>query len=97
MTAEEVIRAAIPDASEALCEHIVWARTPAPCAPLTAQSLFKAAARWKRAELHGLTLCEFCDRLAVADDSLCARCSAALRSNAGIKPPASRAARGRSA
>jgi hypothetical protein len=78
MTAEEVILKAIPGATEALCEHIFWARTSSPFVQLTTKTLFKAAARWRRAELHGLTLCEFCDRLAVVGDSLCPQCRRAL-------------------
>jgi hypothetical protein len=85
MTAEEVILKAIPGAPEALCEHILWSRTSAPFSPLTAKILFKAAARWRRAELHGLTLCEFCDRLAAAGDSLCTQCRRALNNAKQIK------------
>jgi len=73
-----IVRCAIPEASEGLADHILWGRTPAPCIPLTAKILYHAASRWKRAEQHGLTLCECCDRLAVTDRSLCAPCAAAL-------------------
>jgi hypothetical protein len=43
MTPAQIIRAAIPEADEVLCDHILWGRTPFPMGAITAQSLFKAA------------------------------------------------------
>lgn len=73
-----VIRAAIPGASDELCDFILWGRTPYPCGPVTPRSLFKAASAWRRAEEHGLRLCDWCHRLALANDSVCGVCRAAL-------------------
>ena len=78
MTAEEIIRAAIPGASEGLCDHILWARTPFPIGRVTAQSLYRAASAWRRAYAKNIELCEFCHRKAT-DGTLCERCSVALR------------------
>lgn len=67
----DIIRAAIPDADDALCEYIVWARTHYPMAPVAAQMLYKAALQYRRATDKGLQLCEFCDRLAENQTEQC--------------------------
>jgi len=49
MNAERIIQVAIPNASDAVMEHVIWGMTPFPCGAITAQSLFKAACRYRRA------------------------------------------------
>lgn len=78
MKIQDVIRAAIPGASDELCEFIVWERTPAPVGAITARSLYKAADRFRRAEDNGIRLCEMCDRIARDGHYLCAECKRAL-------------------
>lgn len=78
MTSEEIIRAAIPGASDGLCDHILWGRTPFPVGSITPKSLYRAASAWKRACDKNIELCELCHRKAT-DGMLCERCSAALR------------------
>jgi hypothetical protein len=73
----QVIRNAIPAATDSLCEHIIWGRTPYPFVRLTAKSLWKAADRFRRAEEHGVELCEMCDRPAKAFE-LCQSCGQTL-------------------
>lgn len=77
MNALTVIRAAIPNASEELCEHIVWGRTPFPFAKVPAQALYKAASRYARAKQNNVSLCDWCDNKATIRD-LCANCAKAL-------------------
>lgn len=76
----DVVRAAIPEADESLCEYVIWGRTPYPCSPLTAKDVYRAAYRLKRATDSGKKLCDWCDRLATQGD-LCDKCRAALCSN----------------
>jgi hypothetical protein len=77
MNAADCIRAAIPDADAAPCDHIVWGRTPFPVGAVTARDYYKAASRWKRAQDHGIRLCDFCDNIAV-DGWNCQACIDAL-------------------
>jgi len=84
MTPFDCIRAAIPEASDALCDHIMWGRTPFPFAKLGAREFYKAASRYQRAASNNIRLCDFCDRLADHDRWTCAPCGAAL----GLSPPA---------
>jgi hypothetical protein len=77
MTAADCIRAAIPGADDALCEHIVWGRTPFPFTKLSVRDLYRAASRFKRAQDHGLRLCDWCDNIA-ADGWNCQACIDAL-------------------
>lgn len=77
MTFEQVIRAAMPDASEAVVDYVLWGRTPFPMGKVSARDLYQAAARFRRACISGHQLCELCDRVA-ADGWICARCNAAL-------------------
>lgn len=79
MTPAQIIRGAIPDASDALCEHILWGRTPYPCGQITAKSLYRAASRLRRAAESGRHLCDFCDNLAEAGSDLCGDCASVLR------------------
>lgn len=79
MTPAEVVRAAIPGASDGLVEHIVWGRTPFPCGPITTRSLYDAARRWLRAGKSGKQLCELCDRVVTPPEEwTCDRCLAAM-------------------
>ena len=79
MTPIQVIQLAIPGAPEELCDHIIWARTPFPCGKITAQSLYKAARSWDRAQAKGIELCDFCEnRVPAGQRFLCERCSSAL-------------------
>lgn len=79
MTAAEVIRKAIPDASTDMCEYILWERTPYPMGQVTARSLYKVASRAKRAWDHRLTLCQLCDRKVEGKRIVCRRCERILR------------------
>ena len=63
MLMSDIIKAAIPDASEETCDFILWSRTPFPVGAITARSLYKAASRVQRCSMKGLRLCEFCDNL----------------------------------
>lgn len=65
MTPADCIRAAIPGASDQLCEHIVWGRTPFPFTKLSARDFYRAAHRFQRAEAKGIRLCDWCDNIAV--------------------------------
>ena len=77
-TVAEVVRAALPDANEELCDFILWCRTPFPAGAISAKSLYQAARRWGRAQDHNLRLCEMCDRLAEPGKDLCQNCDVAL-------------------
>lgn len=77
----DVIRAAMPQASADLCEHIIWGRTPYPCGQITAKSLYRAAHGFKRATDGGRRLCDCCNRLAIKN-GLCARCRITLNAHA---------------
>ena len=79
MTALEVVRAAIPDATEAVVEHILWGRTPFPCVGISARQLYQAAVSFRRAKANGIELCAYCHRPALEPDSLCASCRDGLR------------------
>ncbi len=79
-----IVRAAIPDATEELVEHVLWERTPFPVGKITAKSLYHAAARFRRAIEHKHRLCIFCDRFARADAWECEYCAKALAA-AGAK------------
>ncbi len=78
MLINEIIRAAIPDASEAMCEYILWERTPFPVGKITAKSLYRAAARTRRCSERGIKLCDFCDNIAVEGRWACVRCNEVL-------------------
>mgnify|MGYP001614447862 CR=1 FL=1 len=78
MNAQQIIRAAIPEADDALCEHILWGRTPFPCSAISARSLYLAAHRYKRASANKIHLCDFCDNIAAPNDTVCSECGSAL-------------------
>ena len=75
--AERVIRAAIPDCDDSVIQHVIWGRTPYPFAPVTPRSLYRAASGLRRAGAKGVTLCDFCERIAT-EYWTCAICRAAL-------------------
>jgi hypothetical protein len=77
MTPADCIRAAIPGADDALCDHIVWGRTPFPFTKLSARDFYRAARCFKRAQDHGISLCDFCDNIAV-NKFCCKACDDAL-------------------
>lgn len=78
----DVIRAAIPDADEAMCDYILWDRTPFPFKQLTARELYKTAASFHRGQRAGITFCDLCPRPAVVHLSyLCIPCHRALQAS----------------
>lgn len=79
LTAADIIRAAIPDADDELCDFIVWARTPFPMTRTNAREFFRAASQWRRAQAKGNQLCDRCDRIAEPDHWQCAPCRDALQ------------------
>jgi hypothetical protein len=80
-TIAEVVQAAIPDADDSVIDFILWERTPYPAGAITARSIYRAASRLRRASAHNLRLCDYCDHLAIAGKSMCARCATALSCN----------------
>ena len=88
MNAGQIIRAAIPNASDETCEYVLWERTGYPFKRLTARDLYKAASRMKRAEDNGIVLCDFCDNKA-NENYICDSCrevlDAARRNRAEVK------------
>lgn len=79
MTIDEIIKNAIPDATDELCERIILTRVPYPMGAMTAKSLWKAAYRHKRATEKGLRLCDLCDGIVAPGKSVCEKCDRALR------------------
>ena len=79
MNALEVVRAAIPNADRGLAETILWGRTPFPMGQVTVRDLYLAASRFRRAQDHGVTLCEFCDRKAEGQMFTCRSCTKIFR------------------
>lgn len=75
MTPQQIIRAAIPDASDEECDYVLWSRTPFPIGKVTAKSIYKAASRVLRAFNHKRRLCECCDNEITNGKYLCDRCS----------------------
>ena len=77
-----IIRAAIPNCSDAQADYVLWSRTPFPIGRVSARSLYKAASGLYRASKRGISLCDFCHKPAINND-LCADChssfSAALK------------------
>jgi hypothetical protein len=79
VTHHDIIRAALPKASDGLCEHILWSRTPYPCARSTPRELYRAASQIRRAASHGRSLCDFCERLAIDGGWCCEQCKAMIK------------------
>jgi len=78
MDIRTIIRAAIPDATDEVCEWILWERTPFPVGAISARSVYRAAARVRRAAAGKKRLCELCDRLAEPGKWICHRCKDAI-------------------
>jgi hypothetical protein len=78
-TFAQVVKAAVPGASDDFIEHIIWGRTPYPCGAITAKSLYKAASQYNRAYQHHIRLCDWCHRPAELNDYMCKHCNDALR------------------
>lgn len=78
MMPSEIIQKTIPGISEEMIDYIIWCRTPHPFKALTAREVYKAADRWRRAQDHGIFLCEFCNNEARHDDWVCSKCERAL-------------------
>ena len=85
MTPQQIVRVAMPGASDGLCEYVLWERTPFPFGRVTAHSIYRAASRVKRAHEHKRTLCDFCDNEVTDGAHLCHRCKTALSSNASLR------------
>ena len=81
-TVAEIVRAAIPDADDAIVERVLWGRTPFPIGAVTARGIYRAASGLRRAEQKSVRLCDCCHRIAQAGDWTCASCSEALRRSA---------------
>jgi hypothetical protein len=80
MRIDEVVRKAIPNASDELVDFIVWNRTPYPIGRVTAESLYKAADRFERARRKGIYLCTFCDnKVENIKQMTCKRCEESLK------------------
>lgn len=88
MTPADCIRAAIPDADDALCHYIVWNRTPFPMGRVSARDFYRAASAFKRAGAKGIRLCETCHNIAV-DDWNCASCNKILSDCRKVAAPSS--------
>lgn len=61
---QDVIRAALPSATDTDCEYVLWNRTAYPFKKLTARDIYKAASRTRRAGANGIQLCDHCDNRA---------------------------------
>lgn len=86
--ARAIIRAAIPDADDGVCEVVLWGRTPFPFAPVSARELYRAAHGLARANRRGVQLCDFCPRPAGPTRWLCALCEKVLareRDEGGVR------------
>lgn len=79
MSPADVIRAAMPDATDADCEFVLWERTPFPFERMTARKLYKAASGLVRAGKSGIVLCDLCSRKADFDRFTCKPCAVALK------------------
>lgn len=78
MNAEDIVRAAIPNASEGLVNYMLWGRTSFPFTSVSARDLYKAASGYKRAWDGGKQLCDLC-HIADYDKYTCKSCEDALR------------------
>ena len=78
-TMSRIIQAAIPSADETLCDHILWGQTPFPCGAISAQMLYKAASRVRRAAKNKIRLCDHCSNKAQTGKWECSRCNVMLQ------------------
>jgi hypothetical protein len=74
MNALDVVRAAMPDATEEDAEFIVWARTPFPMVEGAARNIYRAASGWARATRNGRVLCDLCWRAVTGEGMTCETC-----------------------
>lgn len=74
MNVERIVRAAIPEATSSVIDHILWGRTPYPCGAITPKSLYKAADSWARACRNNLYLCDLCHRVDEGSKGACDHC-----------------------
>lgn len=79
MTFQELISKALPGASEAEIDFVLWNRTPFPFDPRP-RVLFKRASGYRRACANGVVLCELCSRTTRPGKWTCQRCDDALAS-----------------
>jgi len=86
MLISDVIRAAIPNADESTCEHILWGRTAFPFISLTAKDIYRAASSFQRAKIKNTRLCDWCHRIAQEGKTECKSCYDALN-NANDRRP----------
>lgn len=77
---KQIIRAAIPTASEELCGFILWEKTPFPMGRVSARKLYKAASTYKRACDNDIQLCDLCDNKVTHHKFTCDKCYGFLRS-----------------
>ena len=85
MNIQQIIKAAIPDADETVCDWILWGRLPYPFAKLTAKDIYKAAHRFKRVDVKGKRLCDLCDKLVECDNWTCDTCKSSLSNAAALE------------
>jgi hypothetical protein len=90
MQACDVIRAAIPGASDELCEHVVWGRTPFPFSGATKDQairiLYRSASGFHRANVKGTRLCDHCERVTDGKSFICDRCRSSInRANSHVE------------
>lgn len=74
MNFKEIIKKAIPDANDAICDHILWGRTPFPFVKMGARTLYKAASGFSRACNNNRILCDFCHNEAKTKEAVCEKC-----------------------
>lgn len=79
MTPNEIVRTAIPNASDGLVDHILWGRTSFPFTKINAKMLYKSATGFKRATDNKLTLCDMCDNIAITGKYICTKCLTSIR------------------
>lgn len=78
MTVQEIVRLAIPEADDSLCEYVLWDRTAFPFEKVTPLRIYRAAYRLRVAGENGIRLCELCDNEAKPGTWTCKECEDAL-------------------
>jgi hypothetical protein len=73
MNVMEVARAAAPDFDDDLLDYLLWERTPFPMR-ISFRDIYYGIRRAVRASKHHLILCEYCNRIAEPNRSLCSHC-----------------------
>lgn len=74
----DIVRCGMPGATDDDVEHVIWERTPFPCAPVSARSTYVAARRLYRPNCNGVVLCDHCDNKTERGELVCGKCAAAL-------------------